>query len=67
MVRGLLEFFALIGLSRLIFVHQAARGMGVALGNVIVVLALFARLFPRITTLQANLHYLNGHVHAIRR
>lgn len=63
MVRGLLEFLAFVGLA-LIFV-LGSKGMGVALGNVFVVLALFARLFPRITTLQANLHYLNGHVHAI--
>ncbi len=63
MVRGLLEFLALVGLA-VIFV-LGSKGMGVALGNVLVVLALFARLFPRITTLQAQLHYLNGYVHAI--
>jgi len=38
----------------------------VALGNVFVVLVLFARLFPRMTTAQAHLHYLNGFVHAIQ-
>jgi ATP-binding cassette subfamily C protein len=63
MVRGLLEFLAIIGLS--IIVVLASRGMGVSVGNVVVVLALFARLFPRITALQGNLHYLNGYVHGI--
>jgi ATP-binding cassette subfamily C protein len=63
MARGLLEFLAFVGLA-LTFVF-GNQGMGVAAGNVFVVLALFARLFPRITTMQANLHYLNGHVHAI--
>ncbi len=63
MVRGLLEFFAFVGLALMFLL--GSEGMGVAVGNVFVVLALFARLFPRITTLQANLHYLNGHVHAI--
>ncbi len=63
MVRGLLEFFALVGLS-IVFV-VGSKGLGVGLGNVIVVVALFARLFPRMTTMQAQLHYLNGYVHAI--
>jgi ATP-binding cassette subfamily C protein len=63
LVRGVLEFLALIGLSAMFVLGSS--GMGVSVGNVIVVLALFARLFPRITTLQANLHYLNGYVHAI--
>ena len=63
LVRGLFEFLAVVGLS--IVIVLASRGMGVALGNVVVVLALFARLFPRITTLQAYLHYLNGFVHSI--
>ena len=63
MVRGVLEFLALIGLA-VMFV-LGSKGMGIALGNVLVVLALFARLFPRVTTLQAQLHYLNSHVHAI--
>ena len=63
MVRGLLEFLAVVGLS--IIVVLASKGMGVSVGNVVVVLALFARLFPRITALQGNLHYLNGYVHGI--
>ena len=64
MVRGLLEFLAVVGLS--IIVVLASKGMGVSVGNVVVVLALFARLFPRITALQGNLHYLNGYVHGIK-
>jgi ATP-binding cassette subfamily C protein len=62
MVRGLFEFMAVVGLS--IIIVFASKGMGVAVGNVVVVLALFARLFPRLTTLQANVHFLNGQVHA---
>ena len=34
-------------------------------GNVVIVLALFGRLFPRITTVQAQLHHLSWNVHAI--
>jgi ATP-binding cassette subfamily C protein len=33
--------------------------------NVVVVLALFGRLFPRITAVQSQLHSLNNNVHAI--
>ncbi len=62
-VRGVLEFVALIGLA--IILVLASKGMSVAAGNVVVVLALFGRLFPRITAIQAQLHYLNGNVHAI--
>lgn len=62
-VRGLLECLAVVGLSTIVVL--ASNGMAVSVGNVVVVLALFARLFPRITTLQGNLHYLNGYVHAI--
>lgn len=63
MVRGLLEFLAVVGLS--VIVVLASNGMGVSVGNVVIVMALFARLFPRITALQGNLHYLNGYVHGI--
>lgn len=63
MVRGLLEFLAVVGLS--VIVVLASKGMGVSVGNVVIVMALFARLFPRITALQGNLHYLNGYVHGI--
>ena len=62
-VRGLLEYVALIGLA--IVLVLASNGLGVAGGNVVVVLALFGRLFPRITAVQAQMHYLNSNVHAI--
>jgi ATP-binding cassette subfamily C protein len=39
--------------------------MGVAAGNVVIVLALFGRLFPRISALQANLHHLSWNVPAV--
>ncbi len=63
MVRALLEYVALIGLAAILVLTSA--GFGVAGGNVIVVLALFARLFPRLTAVQAQLHALNSNVHAI--
>jgi ABC-type multidrug transport system fused ATPase/permease subunit len=62
-VRIVLEFVALIGLAALLVLTSS--GLGVAPANVVIVLALFARLFPRITALQAQLLYLNGNVHAI--
>ncbi len=62
-VRNLLEFISLVGLAAMLVL--GSKGMGVAAGNVIIVLALFGRLFPRITALQAQLHYLNADVHAI--
>ncbi|HTE77104.1 MAG TPA: ABC transporter ATP-binding protein [Xanthobacteraceae bacterium] len=62
-VRSLLEALAVIGLA--IILLLGSRLMGVATGNVVVVLALFGRLFPRITALQANLHHLNWNVPAI--
>jgi ABC-type multidrug transport system fused ATPase/permease subunit len=62
-VRIVLEFLALIGLAALLVLTSS--GLGVAPANVVIVLALFARLFPRITALQAQLLYLNGNVHAI--
>lgn len=62
-VRGLLEFLAFAGLATILVLGSG--WMGVATGNVVVVLALFGRLFPRITTMQAQVHYLNWNVHAI--
>jgi ABC-type multidrug transport system fused ATPase/permease subunit len=62
-VRGVLEYVALIGLATILVLTSA--GFGVAPANVVIVLALFARLFPRMTAVQAHVHYLNGHVHAI--
>lgn len=62
-VRSLLEFLAFSGLALILVL--GTRLTGVATGNVLVVLALFGRLFPRITTMQAQVHYLNWNVHAI--
>ena len=62
-VRGLLEYAALIGLAIILVLTSAQ--FGVAAGNVVIVLALFGRLFPRLTTVQAQLYALNANVHAI--
>jgi ABC-type multidrug transport system fused ATPase/permease subunit len=62
-VRGILEFAALIGLAAILAL--AGGGMGVPAGNIVIVLALFGRLFPRLTAVQAQLHYLNGNLHAV--
>jgi ATP-binding cassette, subfamily C, bacterial len=62
-VRGLLEFLSFCALAA-IFVFGQER-FGVPPGNVIVVFALFMRLFPRITTVQSYLHLLNGFLHAM--
>ena len=62
-VRGILEYIALIGLAAILVLTSA--GFGIAPGNVIIVLALFGRLFPRLTTVQAQLYALNANVHAI--
>jgi ABC-type multidrug transport system fused ATPase/permease subunit len=62
-VRGLLEYGALIGVA--VMLVLTSTGFGIAPGNVIIVLALFGRLFPRFTTVQAQLYALNSNVHAI--
>ncbi len=62
-VRGVLEFAGLIGLA--IILVLASEGMGVAAGNIVIVLALFGRLFPRLTAVQAQMHYLTGNLHAV--
>jgi ABC-type multidrug transport system fused ATPase/permease subunit len=62
-VRGVLEFTGLIGLA--IILVLASEGMGVAAGNIVIVLALFGRLFPRLTAVQAQMHYLTGNLHAV--
>jgi len=62
-VRNVLEFIGLIGLA--IILVAAGAGMGVAAGNVVIVIALFGRLFPRLTTVQSQLYSLNANVHAI--
>jgi ABC-type multidrug transport system fused ATPase/permease subunit len=61
-VRGILEYLALVGLTAIL----AFAGQGsISISSVVIVLALFARLFPRITAVQAQVHYLNANVHAI--
>jgi ATP-binding cassette subfamily C protein len=62
-VRALLEFFALVALA--VTIVFGSISLGVAAGDLVIVLALFGRLFPRMTALQAQIHYLNGNVHAI--
>lgn len=62
-VRSTLEFFA-FGSVAVVLVASSAWG-GVGAANVFVVLALFGRLFPRITSMHAQLHHLNWNVHAI--
>jgi ABC-type multidrug transport system fused ATPase/permease subunit len=62
-VRALLEYIALIGLAAVLVLTST--GFGVAPGNVLIVLALFGRSFPRLTTVQAQLYSLNANVHAI--
>jgi ATP-binding cassette subfamily C protein len=62
-VRSLLEFLALIALAGILVLSSGWNGTAAA--NIVVVLALFGRLFPRITTLQAQLHHLNWNVPAV--
>ena len=52
-----------IGLA--VILVLASEGMGVAGGNIVIVLALFGRLFPRLTAVQAQVHYLNGNLPAV--
>ncbi len=61
--RTFLEFLAFVGLASLIAVGSG--WMGVGAGNVVVVLALFGRLFPRITAMQAQAHHFNWNVPAV--
>jgi ABC-type multidrug transport system fused ATPase/permease subunit len=62
-VRGILEYAGLIGIAVILILGTV--GLGMAPTNVVVVLALFGRLFPRITAVQSQLHSLNNNVHAI--
>ena len=62
-VRSVLEFLAFAGLAAVLVLGSGS--MGVAAANVVVVLALFGRLFPRITSMQAQVHHLNWNVQAI--
>ena len=63
MMRALLEYVALIGLATILVVTSI--GFKVPPSDIIVALALFGRLFPRLTTVQAQLHALNTHVHSL--
>jgi ATP-binding cassette subfamily C protein len=62
-MRGVLEYFALIGLATILVLTSV--GLKVAPSDIIVALALFGRLFPRLTTVQSQLHALNTHVHSL--
>jgi ABC-type multidrug transport system fused ATPase/permease subunit len=62
-VRGLFEFLSFCALGAIFVLGQ--KRFGIPAGNVIVVFALFMRLFPRITTVQSYLHLLNGYLHAM--
>ena len=62
-VRSVLEYVALIGLAGTLVI--SSKGLGLAPANAIIVLALFGRLFPRLTTVQAQLYSLNANIHAI--
>jgi len=63
-IRASLEYIALIGLAVILVV--ASEGLGVAPANLVIVLALFGRLFPRMTTVQSQLYSLNINVQAIQ-
>ncbi len=63
-VRSLLEFIAFAILATALVLSSG--WMGVAAGNVLVVLALFGRLYPRITSMQAQVHHLNWNLPAIK-
>ena len=62
-VRGLFEFLSFCALAAIFVLGQER--FSIPTGNVIVVFALFMRLFPRITTVQSYLHLLNGYLHAM--
>ncbi|HET7848218.1 MAG TPA: ABC transporter ATP-binding protein, partial [Pseudolabrys sp.] len=63
-VRSILEYVGLIGIAAILVL--ATSGFGMAPANVVIVLALFGRLFPRLTTVQSQLHSLNNNVHAVQ-
>ncbi|MFY9839271.1 MAG: ABC transporter ATP-binding protein [Xanthobacteraceae bacterium] len=63
LARGMLEFLSFSALALIFVLGQ--KSFGIAPGNVIVVFALFMRLFPRITTVQSYLHMLNGVLHSM--
>jgi ABC-type multidrug transport system fused ATPase/permease subunit len=63
-VRNILELLAFAGIAAILALGSG--WMGVQAANVVVVLALFGRLFPRITSMQAQIHHLNWNIPAIR-
>lgn len=63
-IRASLEYVALIGLAVILVV--ASEGLGVGPASVVIVLALFGRLFPRMTNVQSQLYSLNINVQAIQ-
>lgn len=64
MVRGVFESAGLIVLVVLMVV--AVNFLSIALASLLVVLALFVRLFPRLTGVQQHLHSLNAYAPSIR-
>jgi ATP-binding cassette subfamily C protein len=60
--RATFEFLAFIVLAS-IFIFGSS-SVGIAPGSIIIVFALFVRLFPRMTTLQGYLHVLNTYLHS---
>lgn len=63
LVRGIFEFMGIVAVAA--FLAFGVQSVGVAPASMLVVLALFVRLFPRFTTLQTLLHNLNTYVPAI--
>jgi ATP-binding cassette subfamily C protein len=62
-VRALFEFLAFIFLAAILVFGKESFGIGV--GNIIVVIALFVRLFPRVSTVQVYIHHLNSNLPSI--
>jgi ATP-binding cassette, subfamily C, bacterial len=60
LVRGVFELIGVVGIAGLLVVGVSE--LHVATANLLVVLALFVRLLPRITALQTQLHSLNTFV-----
>jgi ATP-binding cassette subfamily C protein len=54
LVRALFEFLAFIFLAAILVFGK--EGFGIGVGNIIVVIALFVRLFPRVSTVQVYIH-----------
>lgn len=63
-IRSVLEFLAFAGLAAILALGSG--WMGLQTANVVVVLALYGRLFPRITSMQAQLHHFNWNVSAVK-